>query len=282
MARRISFGGGGGVLPPSSTLPPTYTMTTTIQTEVIEPQLDFYIPNGEFYMNIPAVSIASVDKSRTNFKEGVFHVMNKSSKIVYYNNIKFNNAFIRSSYIKSDSKELGVTKIETNSDSSYTYDVYMVTYNIPTTPVLTSSIVERTVTRGTATKSLVIGYLTIRYLNEYYNNTGKLISPFESIPFAASYSVTNVGKLVNQYYGKTLVAPNKNVGTLDFNFSVETYDSNPNNDNIIPNLLKTDLVISVNVVNTGYVPSVYNQLLTPPSMGGSTFVPPYTVLSFVS
>jgi hypothetical protein len=173
---------------------------------------------------------------------------------------------------------LDLTKVNTNSDATYTYEVYRVGYNISAAPVLTTSIINKAVTRSSATKQMIIGYLTLRYLNEYYNNDGKMIAPFESIPFAASYSVTNVGKLGGQYYGKTLVAPNKNVGTLDFSFLVETYDSNPKNDNIIANILKTELAISVNVVNTGYVPSVYNLTLTPPSTGGGGYVPPYYIL----
>lgn len=284
MAKRrlVTFHSDGGYIPttdpPTYRIPLYYTITTTIQTEVIEPQLDFYIPNNEFYLNIPAVSIASVDKSRTNFNDGSFFVMNKSSKIVYYKNITFNHGLIRASYVKSNNKVLNLTKVNTNSDATYTYEVYRVGYNISSAPVLTTSIINKTVSRSAATKQMIIGYLTLRYLNEYYNNDGKMISPFESIPFAASYSATNVGKLASQYYGKTLVAPNKNVGTLDFSFFVETYDSNPNNDNITPNILKTELVISVNVVNTGYVPSVYNLTLTPPPTGGGGYVPPFYIL----
>lgn len=278
--KRLLFSHGGGGYsadPPIIAVPLTYTLTTTVQTLVVEPEFDFYIPNNEFYLNIPAVSITAVDKSRTNYNDGIFAVMNRRNQPIYYKNITFNNGVIRGSYIKSDNKNLVVTKINTNTDNHYTYEVYSVGYIQIAAPIVSTNSSRSVSSVNRASKQIIIGYLTLRYPNNYYNNDGKMIAPFESVPFSATYAVTNVGQLSNQFYGKTITAPNKNVGTLEFNFLVEVYDNNPLNTNITPNVLTTPLVISVNVVNTGYIPTVYNLTLLPPTAGGGGFVlPPLT------
>lgn len=272
----LTGGGIGGLTGGfgSTALPPTeYTVTTVVSTPINEPEFSFYIPNSEFYINTPAISVADVAKSRTNFNDGVFYFMNKNNTPVYYKDFVlgsatpkiastttlqssksiFNpSAVIRASFVKSSDKAVDIT-IDTDNitnDDVYTYIPYNVIY-----------------------KGNPLGILSIRILNKIYNNPGISIFPFESIGFAASFVGLNTGSLSKLYYGRTIKSLDKNVGTIDFTFNFEYYVTNPLNSELTPNVLTQPMVISINFVNTGYVPSVISLSTTPPPTGGG-YIPP--------
>lgn len=278
--RRITLKGGGGLssIPPPSSytttpyVPPTYTVTTVVSTTIYEPEFNFYIPNSEFYINTPAVSVADVSKSATNFNDGIFYFMNKNNVPIYYNTLDITSANvsadivasnnqtrkksvfkptskIRASFIESFNKVITVTKDTENitSDEVYTYVPFIVLY-----------------------KGNRLGQIILRILNIYYNNPGITVFPFESIPFAAAYISENVGNLAKLYYGKTIKTPNKNVGTIDFTFNFQYYDSNPFIVGSNPTVKYQPIVISLNTVNTGYVASAISLSLAAPSTGGYT------------
>jgi hypothetical protein len=259
--------------PPSfiSSLPTPYTVTTVVQTEINEPVFGFYIPENEFYINIPALSVAINSKSATNFDDCSFSILNKNSVPIYYKDIVLNSGVIRGSYVKSSDRNLIINLNSTTTDDTYTYITYSVQRNLQLKSFKTATFIN------SSPNSPIIGYLTLRVLNKYYNNTGIIIYPYESVPFSANYIIENVGDLTNQFYGNTNTTPNKKVGTFDFSFLIETYDSDPKNINKIPNILQEELVISVNLVNTGYVPPVYNNLISRPATGGG-FAPPSQVI----
>jgi hypothetical protein len=280
--RRISFKGGVSTTVPSGEsyspavyTPTTYTVTTVVSTNVYEPEFNFYIPNSEFYINTPAVSVADVSKSATNFNDGVFYFMNKNNTPIYYNTIDItaptittdivatnnqtrrNSVFnpvakIRASFIDSANKVVSVNKDVENitTDEVYTYVPYTVLY------------------RGNR-----LGQIVLRILSIYYNNSGIVVYPFESVPFAAAYVSENVGQLAKLYYGKTIKSLNKNVGTIDFIFNFQYYTENPLVPETNPSIKYQPIVISINTVNTGYVPSAISLSLTRPPTGGFTPAP---------
>ena len=263
--------GGGGS---TSTLgggfiPLTYTVTTVVSTPINEPEFSFYIPNSEFYINTPAISVADVSKSRTNFKDGVFYFLNKNNTPVYYKDFVlgtvstqnsgsatlttptksiFNpSASIRASFIKSSDKvvTVSINTVNITNDDVYTYIPYNISY-----------------------KGYDLGLLSIRILNTFYNNPGIAVFPFESVGFSASFIGNNTGNLSKLYYGKTIKSLDKNVGTIDFAFNFEYYITNPLNSVTTPDVYIQPMIISVNFVNTGYVASVINLSTPPPSTGG--------------
>lgn len=227
------------------TTPITYKITTTVATPINAPQLDFYIPNSEFFINTPGFSAANVAQSATNFNDGMFYLLNKNSTTLYYKDFVLINGQIRSGYLTAINKIVTITQELTSTDETYTYIVYSVKY-----------------------RGKLLGYLTIRILSHFYDQPGRAIAPFENVRFAASFSAQNVGNLGQVYYGKTGTAPDRNVGTIDVNFFIECWDSNPNDTAKIPNLLKQQVTVSVNIVNTGYVPTVINASRVPPATGG--------------
>lgn len=267
----------GGVYDPSTSTaapfsPSTYTVTTVESTTVYEPEFNFYIPNSEFYINTPGVSVADVSKSATNFNDGVFYFLNKNNTPIYYKTIDItapivsldivasNNqtrtksvfnpvAKIRASFIESANKVILVDKDDANisTDDVYTYIPYTVSY------------------RGNR-----LGQIVLRILSIYYNNPGIMVLPFESVPFAAAYISENVGQLSKLYYGKTVKSLNKNVGTIDFTFNFQYYVENPLIPDTNPLVKYQPIVISLNTVNTGYLPSAISLSLTRPSTGGFT------------
>lgn len=266
--------GGGSV---TSYIPLSYTVTTVVSTPINEPEFSFYIPNSEFYINTPAISVANVAKSRTNFNDGVFYFMNKNNTPVYYKDFVlgststqkststtvttasksiFNpSANIRASFIKSSDKVVDISINTTNitNDDVYTYIPYNISY-----------------------KGNNLGILSIRILNTFYNNPGITVFPFESVGFAASFIGLNIGNLSKLYYGKTIKSLDKNVGTIDFTFNFEYYITKPLNSTTTPDVYTQPMVISINFVNTGYVPSVISLSTTPPPTGGGYTPPAYT------
>lgn len=276
---RTTIGGAslsGGISTPSSggttlptvwgftpiSFPSSYTITTLVQTKISEPVFDFYIPNSEFYLNTPGVSVASVAKSATNIEDGTLNIMNKTNQIIYYKSLVFNNATVRNPNYVSYNKNLIVTKTDTTYDDNYAYEIYSVSKNEQRTTINT-----RSISSLVAPTSILIGYLQVRYPIEYYSGSVLKINPFECVPISVNYQVSGVGDLTTQIYGQTSDAPNRKVGTFDFNFSVQTYDSDPNSITSTPNISSQDLVVSINLVNTGYIPPVYNYTFTPPSTG---------------
>jgi hypothetical protein len=266
----------GGAFTPIS-FPSSYTITTLVQTPISEPVFDFYIPNSEFYLNTPGVSVASVAKSATNIEDGTFNIMNKTNQIIYYKSLVFNNATVRNPNYVSYYKNLTVTKTNTTYDDNYAYEIYSVSKNEQRTSINTQSISSLV-----APTSILIGYLQVRYPIEYYSGSVLKINPFECVPISVNYQVFGVGDLTTQIYGQTTNAPNRKVATFDFNFSVQTYDSDPNSTTSTPNISSQDLVLSINLVNTGYIPPVYNYTFTPPSTGtGYLPAPSYPTISGV-
>lgn len=270
--RRISIGGvpgtstgaglgvGVGVILPT---PTDYTVTTAKSIATSEPAFSFYIPNSEFYINTPSISVSDVSKSRTNFNDGVFYFMNKNNTPIYYkdlvlgsttisglgglSNSSNNSAFIRASFINSSDKlvTVEIDTVNITNDDMFTYIPYNVKY-----------------------KGNGLGVLSLRILNTFYNNPGITVFPFESVKFAASFIGLNTGNLSKLYYGRTIKSPDKNVGTIDFTYNFEYYVSNPLKTDTTPDVYVLPMVISVNFVNTGYIPSIISLSTTPPSTGG--------------
>lgn len=276
--RRLTYKGGGisdyDTVSTSSYTPSTFTVTTVTSTDVYEPEFSFYIPNSEFYINTPGVSVSDVTKSVTNFNDGIFYLLNKNNFPIYYNSLdtltpvvsvvttnnetRKTNSFnpvgkIRASFIESNNKIITVTKDIPNitTDEIYTYVPYTILY-----------------------KGNRLGQLVLRILSVYYNNPGIAVFPFESVPFAAAYISENVGDLAKLYYGKTIKSPNKNVGTIDFKFNFQYFDTNPLIPETNPTVKYQEVVISLNTVNTGYVPTAISLSQSAPSTGGYT--PPPT------
>ena len=63
---RLKGGGdalGGGI----ADAPLFYTVTSVLSTPINDPEFSFYIPNSEFYINTPGISISDNKKSVSNF-----------------------------------------------------------------------------------------------------------------------------------------------------------------------------------------------------------------------
>jgi hypothetical protein len=203
----------------------------------VNPIFSFYIPETEFFVNIPSISITEGNKSISLIQDGKINLINKNNAPVYFKDIYLFNASINNNYLSRDEKILTFQFNNTveDRDNNNVYLNYYILY-----------------------KSNKIGIITIRYSLDYYK-TSRIIYPFQSVPFYFYYKIQNLNKLNIQYYGKTNTNPNKKVGLIDFEFMLENYI-----DNSFTNTIVEPLKVSTYVVNSGYVPPI---LVTPIDYG---------------
>ncbi len=207
----------------------TYTNLFTRITEK-QPVFDFMIKKDDFYINTHGVSVTEFDKSYTTFNDGLFYVLNKNNKPLYFNGVYLVNARLRKER-GFPGNSLRVSLINTSFSGNYMYENYNVSF------------------RGRQ-----IGQLTISRLSIYQNSSNLLINPFQSIEFSATYQVINLNNLDQQYFGKSRLNQNKKKGTIDINFTIRCFA-----DKEFTQQVNDTLTLTINVVNTGYVPIALQQ-----------------------
>lgn len=200
-----------------------------------QPVFDFLIKNDDFYINTHGVSVTELNKSYTSLSNGEFYVLNKNNKPFYFNGLYLSSVRMRreNGY---PAISMVATLVDTRVVGSFIYEDYFLKF------------------RGQN-----IGKLTISRLNRFANGGNIMITPFQSVKFYATYSVLNVNNLSLQYYGKSNIAQNKNKGTIDVIFNIRCFT-----DKEYTNQINETLVITINTVNTGFVPTA------PPSIIGTT------------
>ena len=198
----------------------TLTFTTLKKITKTMPVFNFIIPQTEFYINTPGISISSGD-GLTYEADGKFFILNTNAKTIYFNDISFVKAQVRDPLLRSRLDLIKVTENRRYQTETKQYIEYNVKNN-----------------------GQYIGFLTIvTDLNNIGSN--KPIIPLTKLGFSAFYQVQNIGALSYQYYGKSTNDPNKNVGIIDFTFNLKCYsDSN------FLNEINENVVISTILVNT--------------------------------
>jgi hypothetical protein len=195
-----------------------------------QPVFDFMIKKDDFYINTHGVSVTEFDKSYSTFNDGLFYVLNKNNKPLYFNGVYLVNARLRKER-GFPANSLRVFLTNTSFSGNYMYENYNVSF------------------RGRQ-----IGQLTISRLSTYQNNSNLLINPFQSIEFSATYQVINLNNLDQQYFGKSRLNQNKKKGTIDINFTIRCFA-----DKEFTQQVNDTLTFTINVVNTGYVPIALQQ-----------------------
>lgn len=197
-----------------------------------QPVLDFLIKQNDFYINTHGVSVSDITRSYTSRANGLFYVLNKENKPIYFNRITpVSVRFRNESAIPANRLSFVFLKTELNSDETMIFDSYNVKF-----------------------RSKIIGTFTISRPVKYTNGNNEILTPFQSIEFAATYTVNNVNMLDTQYYGASNINPNRKVGTIDINLNIRCYS-----DKELTNIITDTLTLTVNLVNTGYVPQALNQ-----------------------
>jgi hypothetical protein len=189
------------------------------------PKFEFMLKDSEFYINTPGVSVTDPDKSYTALSDGLFYVLNTNKSPIIFNSLTIGTLSLRNNSIGSSdyiSATLGDTTYDING---YRYDNYVITY-----------------------KDIKIGALTISTNQKWENGQNVKINPFQSLEFGATYTVINVNNLGVQYYGNM---PDKLKGVLDIDFLVKCY-----RDVSLTDVITQNLTISVNLINTGYIPDI--------------------------
>lgn len=198
---------------------------TTLFTRKTEkqPVFDFMIQNlnDEFYINTHGVSVDEVSKSYTNYNNGLFYVLNKNNKAIYFNGLYVSNIRMRNER-GYPSNAMRISLRETTTSGNYMYEKYIVSFRFRE-----------------------IGELIIGRLINFENNNNVYLNPFQSIEFSATYEVLNVGNLANQYYGKSRVNQTKRSGTIDITFSIKCFA-----DKELTKQINDTITISVNTINT--------------------------------
>lgn len=212
------------------------------------PVFGFMIPEDGFYMSTPGLSVTDINKSYSDLSDGKFYIMNRNNTSIYFNKITISKIIARNA---SRNDNFTISLYDRVVDVDYLYDIYYIYYskNPNATSRVTTNITNKR--QYSTTDINIIGKLTIRTnLKDLVSNTVRLL-PFQSIEFAVSYEVINVNNLSWQYYGKTPQTPNQRKGTIDIIFDVYCYQ-----DESLVHEIRDNVVISVNLVNTGYVPTV--------------------------
>lgn len=200
-----------------------------------QPVFDFMIKKSDFYINTHGVSVTELGKSYTSYNNGLFYILNKNNKPIYFNGLYFNSIKMRreNGYPAAN---LTLVLSETRVDGNYTYEDYTLSFRRQT-----------------------IGQLTIGRLNEYVNKSNIILNPFQSIEMSATYKVLNLNKLDIHYFGKSDLNPNKEKGVIDVSFNIKCFANKEYTQEI-----NDTLVVTINTINTGYVP----QSLAPVSGNG--------------
>jgi hypothetical protein len=195
-----------------------------------QPVFDFMIKKEEFYINTNGTSVTESNKSYTTFNNGLFYILNKNNKSLYFNGVYFTRATMRKER-GYPPNNLRVTLKNTNFSGNFMYENYTVSF-----------------------RNKEIGELTISRLAIFQNNSNLLLNPFQSIELSATYKVLNLNNLDLQYYGKSRLNQDKKKGTIDFNFNIRCFANKE-----LTQQINETLTFSVNLVNTGYVPIASQQ-----------------------
>jgi hypothetical protein len=195
-----------------------------------QPVFDFMIKKEDFYINTHGVSVTELDKSATIINDGLFYILNKNNKPLYFNGLFLSNVRMRRER-GYPGNALRVRLADTSVSGNFLFERYNVIF-----------------------RGRLVGELTIRRLSTYQNNNNSLINPFQSIEFSATYRVINLNNLNEQYYGKSRLNQNKKKGTIDINFTVKCFTDKELTQDVVETL-----TITINTVNTGFVPTALQQ-----------------------
>jgi hypothetical protein len=186
---------------------------------------DFLIKKSDFYINTPGFSVTEVDKSFSKYNDGFFYILNKNNKPIYFNGLFVKNIQFRKENIFNNS-DLRITSDNTVVSGNFTYENFLITF-----------------------KNNTIGRLTISRLNNLINGNNIMLNPFQSLEFSATYLVLNLNQLDIHYYGKSNTNLNRKKGTIDITFDIKCFT-----DKEFTNQLNDTITLTINLVNTGYVP----------------------------
>lgn len=226
---------------PAAATPPTFaTVTSTIPlTELStpfyytkklakQPVFDFMIQRDDFYINTHGVSVTELAKSYTPLSSGLFHILNKTNQPFVFNSINVSSIKFRNeSAIPASTLKISFLETTYNTTLTQRYDAYNVLF-----------------------RSKIIGKLTLSRKTKYDNNSNFVLNPFSSIEFGATYLVLNLNQLDVQYYGSSNINPDSKKGTIDIVLTIKTFT-----DLAMTNAVYESVMLTVNLVNTGYVPA---------------------------
>jgi hypothetical protein len=225
-------------LPPDTTptfsVPPSTIPTSEIATGLVyytkklakQPIFDFMIQDSDFYINTHGVSVTELGKSTTSLSNGLFYILNKTSKSFVFNRLDVTSVRFRNeSAIPATTLKISFFKTTYNIDLSERYDTYNILF-----------------------RSKIIGELTINRKTKYDNDVNFTLNPFQSIQFGVTYSVKNLNMLDTQYYGLSNINPNRRMGTIDIGLTIKSFT-----DLAMTNAVYEPITLTVNLVNTGYV-----------------------------
>lgn len=202
-----------------------------------QPVFDFMVQDSEFYINTHGVSVTELGKSYTALSNGLFYILNKSSRSFVFNSLNVTSVRFRNeSAIPATTLKISFNRTTYDTSLTQRYDRYNILF-----------------------RSKIIGELLISRKTKYDNDLNFTLNPFQSIEFGATYSVKNVNMLDTQYYGSSNINPNRRKGTIDIGLTIKSFT-----DLAMTNAVFESVTLTVNLVNTGYVPAI----IAPPS-GGS-------------
>jgi len=161
---------------------------------------DFMVKNDYFYINTPGVSIDDSTRSSTNINDGLFRILNKNNKAVFFGNLALTSVKFRGD-TGNNVGDLKCVLDETTTDSGFQYDKYLINF-----------------------KGNDIGKLTIRRDLIYSDGSGTVISPFQSIELGAIYEVLSTDNSNIHYFGQSPAFPNKTIGVIDVNYTIVCYE----------------------------------------------------------
>lgn len=195
-----------------------------------QPKFEFMVKSDDFYINTHGVSVTESPKSYTSYNNGLFHILNKNNRPLYFGDVTISNVKLRNENGYPDSLISYTKENDIISDNTLT-EVYKLKF-----------------------RNQIIGELKIIRPTPYTNGSGLIIQPFQSISFSAVYTVINLNNLNLQYYGKSDLRPTQKKGVIDFNFTITTYS-----DKLLNNKITEQLTITVNTINSGYVAASIEQ-----------------------
>jgi hypothetical protein len=214
---------------PPSTIPPTEIATGLVYyTKKLakQPVFDFMIQNSDFYINTHGVSVTELGKSTTSLSNGLFYILNKTSKSFVFNRLDVTSIRFRNeSAIPATTLKINFSNTIYNTNLTERYDIYNVLF-----------------------RSKIIGELSIFRRTKYDNDLNFVLNPFQSIEFGATYTIKNINMLDIQYYGLSNINPNRRIGTIDIGLTIKSFT-----DLAMTNAVYEPITLTVNLVNTGYV-----------------------------
>ena len=215
---------------PTSNIAQAELSTVNLYTKklAIQPVFDFKIFRDDFYINTHGVSVTESTKSFTTLNNGLFHILNKNNQPMVFNGITLTSVRFRNeSAVPANTLKHVFVNTTYNASNTYAYDNYNILF-----------------------RSNVIGTLSISRSIEHANDLNFILNPFQSIHFGATYTFKNVNLLDVQYYGASNINKDKKVGTLDMRLTIKSFT-----DLTYTTPIYDSMTITVNLVNSGYVPS---------------------------